>query len=91
MIEHKDQLNQAIVPGSIVAFSWSNNPGVRIGRVEKLTAKRVRIAYKWIWANSAGETRIMEWNYLAVPNRVVVLSDTLQQELTVNKLRGLIP
>ena len=90
-IEHKDSLNQPIHPGATVAFTWSNMPGVKIGTVQKLTRRRVRIAYKWIWADSTGDRRIMEWTYLAVPERVLVLADTLGQELTVQKLKGMLP
>ena len=91
MIEHKDHLQQPIQVGATVAFTFANSPAVRIGTVQKLTKQRVRIAYKWLWANSAGDTRIMDWNYLAVPERVLVLSDTLGQELMVLKLKGMLP
>lgn len=91
MIEHKDHLQQPIQVGATVAFTFANSPAMRIGTVTKLTKQRVRIAYKWIWADSTGDRRIMEWTYLAVPERVVVLTDTLGQELTVLKLRGMLP
>ena len=91
-IQHQDQIGQAIRPGQVVAFCWSGAPGIKIGTVQRLTRQRVRIAYKWTWTHhTTGETRVNEWTYLSTPQRTLVLGDGLGAELTMLKLRGLLP
>lgn len=90
-IQHTDQIGQALRPGQQVAFCYSGAPGIRLGTVQKLTKQRVKVAYKHRWIAHTGETRTSEWTYLSHPERVLVLSDTLQQELTMLKLRGMLP
>jgi hypothetical protein len=91
LIEHKDQLNQAIQPSQIVAFAFAYNNRVNLGTVVKLTRQRVRVLYKHRWIDRDNNVHVYEWNYLARPERILVLTDTLQQELTIAKLKGLIP
>lgn len=91
VIQHTDKINQPITINSVVAFAFSYSNGVRLGTVVKLTAKRVRVAYKHNWRDKNGALHTYEWNYLANPERVLVLTDSLQQELTILKLKGQLP
>jgi hypothetical protein len=88
---HTDQLNQLIQPGSIVAFAYAYSNHLKLGTVIRNTKQRVRVAYKHKWVDKTGTVHVYEWNYLAQPNRILVMSDTLQQELTLAKLKGDIP
>ena len=88
---HQDQLNQPIEPGAIVAFAYTYSNHLKLGTVVRNTRQRVRIAYKHKWADKSGQVHVYEWNYLAQPGRILVISDTIQQELTLAKLKGLIP
>lgn len=87
--EHRDRLEQDILVGAYVAFTWSGNRGVRVGNITKLTAKRVRIAFTASYVRN-GEKVTWPCFHLARPEDVVVLSDTLQQELTMATLKNLI-
>lgn len=90
--EHNDQINQPIKPGQIVAFSYAGAPGIKLGTVLRLTKSRVRIKYNHQWVNNrTNEVHISTYNYLSTPERVLVLSDSLPAELTMLKLRGLLP
>ena len=91
MIEHNDQIGQAIKPGQAVVFAYAYTAGVRIGTVEKLTAKRVAIRYKYRYIDTTGTERSGEWRHYARPERTLVLPDSIPQELTMLKLRGLLP
>ncbi len=88
---HRDQLNQQITPGAIVAFAYAYSNNLKLGTVLKLTKQRVRVAYKHRYTDRAGVVHVYEWNYLAQPGRILVITDTIQQELTIAKLRGDIP
>ena len=88
---HQDQLNQPIVPGRIVAFAYAYSNNIKLGTIIKSTRQRVRVAYKHRWTDKTGVTHTYEWNYLARPKNVLVITDTIQQELTLCKLRGDIP
>ena len=91
-IEHNDQINQEIIPGQAVAFCYSGAPGIKLGTVVKLTQHRVRIAYNWQWYdNTTKETRITKCNYLSTPERILVLSESLNAELILLKLKGMLP
>lgn len=90
-VQHFDQIHQEIRPGQQVAFCYSGAPGIRVGTVVKLTRVRVRVAYKHKWVDHNNNVRINEWTYLSTPERVLVLSDTLPQELMMLKLKGMIP
>lgn len=88
---HTDQLNQPITPGAIVAFAYTYSNNIKLGTVIKSTKQRVRVAYKHRYTDKAGQVHIYEWNYLARPDNILVITDTIQQELTLAKLKGLIP
>jgi hypothetical protein len=90
-IAHTDQIGQPLLPGQPVAFCYSGAPGICLGTVVKLTKQRVRVAYKHKWMDRDNNIRINEWNYLAHPDRTLVLSESLPQELTMLKLKGLLP
>ena len=90
-IQHHDQIGQPLRPGEPVAFCYSGAPGIRLGTVVKLTRQRVRVAYKHSWTDRDGNVRINEWMYLAHPDRTLVLTESLPCELTMLKLKGLLP
>jgi hypothetical protein len=89
--QHQDQLNQPIEPGAIVAFAYAYSNHLKLGTVIRNTKQRVRVAYKHRYTDRAGQVHTYEWNYLAQPSRILVISDTIQQELTLAKLKGDIP
>jgi hypothetical protein len=88
---HQDQLNQPIEPGSIVAFAYAYSNHLKLGTVIRNTRQRVRIAYKHRYTDRSGQEHVYEWNYLAQPGRILVITDTIQQEILLAKLKGLIP
>ena len=91
-IIHLDQLNQEIRVGQAIAFSYAYSNSLRVGTVIKITRQRIRVAYNYKWvSNQTNEERISEWTYLAHPERTLVLSDSLPAELTMLKLRGMLP
>ena len=89
--QHLDQIGQEILPGQPVAFCYSGAPGIRLGTVVKLTKQRVRVAYKHQWIDRENRLHTNQWNYLSTPERVLVLSDQLPAELTLLRLKGLLP
>ena len=88
---HTDQLNQPIANGAIVAFAYTYSNNIKLGTVLKSTRQRVRVAYKHRYTDKAGMVHTYEWNYLARPHNILVITDTIQQELVLAKLKGLIP
>ena len=90
-ISHVDQLEQPIETGDYIAFSYAYSTGIRIGRVIRLTQRRVRIAYKHQYTCREGEVRISEWQYLARPERTLVLGDSLDQQIVMLRLKNLVP
>lgn len=84
--DHKDRLGQAITVGAHVAFTWSANPGIRIGVITKITPKRVRMSFNHKYTRN-GETVNYKCYHIARPEDCLVLSDTLQQELTLATLK----
>lgn len=90
-VEHQDQIGQAIRPGQPVVFAYAYTAGVRIGTVEKLTAKRIAIRYKYQYLRNDGTIQTGEWRHYARPERTLVLPDSIPQELTMLKLKGLLP
>ena len=87
--EHRDRLNQAISIDMIVAFSYSGGKRVHIGRVKKITKKRVRIRYTYEYNPATGQA--MKWltDYQADPANILVL-DHIEHELTLLALRGVL-
>ena len=86
---HKDRLGQQIQIDSIVAFCYSGGNTIHIGRVIKLTAKRVRIAYTYEYVNHAGDRVRWKTTYQAHPDRTLVLNN-IEQQLTVMALKGVV-
>ena len=86
---HKDRLGQQILVDSIVAFCYSGGNTIHIGRVIRLTAKRVRVAYTYEYTNHSGERVRWKTNYQAHGDRILVLN-TIEQELTVMALKGVV-
>ena len=91
IIAHQDQMGQSIETGDYIAFSYAYSTGIRIGRVIRSTQRRVRIAYKHQYTCREGEVRISEWQYLARPERTLVLGDSLDQQIVMLKLKNLVP
>jgi len=87
--QHRDRLNQPILVDSIVAFCYSGGNTIHIGRVVKLTAKRVRVAYTYEYTNHSGDRVRWKTTYQAHADRVLVLNQ-IEQELTVMALKGLV-
>ena len=86
---HKDRLGQNITVDSIVAFCYSGGNTIHIGRVIKLTAKRVRVAYTYEYTNHSGDRVKWKTTYQAHPDRILVLNQ-IEQELTVLALKGVV-
>lgn len=87
--KHIDRLGQPVTVDAVVAFTWRQGTGVRVGRVVKLTAKRVRIAYI-AESTHQGETQRWASNHITAAENVIVLN-SVEQQLTVLALRGLLP
>ena len=87
--QHQDRLGQAIAVDSIVAFCYSGGTTIHIGRVVRLTAKRVRVAYTYEYTNHEGELVRWKTTYQAPGDRVLVLNQ-IEQQLTVLALKGLV-
>jgi hypothetical protein len=86
---HQDRLGQPILIDSIVAFCYSGGTTIHIGRVIRLTAKRVRVAYTYEYTNHAGDRVRWKTNYQAHGDRILVLNH-IEQELTVMALKGVV-
>ena len=86
---HTDRLNQPILPDSIVAFCYTGGNTMHIGRVARITRKRVRIAYRYEHTATNGNKYRWESDYQAQPQNILVLNN-LEQQLTVLALRGLV-
>lgn len=86
--EHVDRLHQPITADSIVAFCYTGGNTIHIGRVARLTAKRVRVNYTYEYTNHEGLPTRWKSNYQAHPSNILVLNN-LEQQLTVLALKGL--
>lgn len=89
--EHRDKLNQTIRVNDIVAFSDSYYNNINLGTVIKLTRCRVRVRYSLEFRRQNGEVKQYTYEYLGNPQRMLVLSESLQSELLMYKLRGKLP
>lgn len=89
--QHTDKLNQQIKPNDIVAFSDSYYNNINLGTVIKLTRCRVRVRYSLEFRRQNGEVKQYTYEYLGNPQRMLVLSESLQSELLMYKLRGKLP
>jgi hypothetical protein len=85
-IEHSDHLGQPIHPGDYVSFTWANYRGVRVGRVSKLTKQRIRIAFNNSYVHDGVRNEYVS-HHVARPTDCLVLSETLQQQLTMAALQ----
>ena len=85
-IEHFDYLGQPICPGDYVSFTWSHGRGVRVGVITKLTKQRVKISYNMSYVHE-GERHYYTGGHIARPGDVLILSEKLQQQLTMATLQ----
>lgn len=89
MEDHKDKLGRPIKLDHIVAFTWSLGTGVNIGRVIKITPKKIRIEYRNTYTHN-GEPRTFTGRHITDSSNTLILNG-IEQELTLAALRGLIP
>ena len=85
-IEHVDFLGQPINVGDHVSFTWAGYRGVRVGVITKLTKQRVRMTFNNSYVHDGVRTYYVS-NHIARPGDCLVLSDTLQQQLTMATLK----
>lgn len=86
IIEHVDFLGQPIGAGDHVTFTWSHACGVRVGVITKLTKQRVKIAYNYSYVHQ-GVRIYCAGRHITHPGNCLVLSDVLQQQLTMATLQ----
>jgi hypothetical protein len=84
--QHFDLLGQPIQVGSYVSFTWAGYRGVRIGVITRLTAKRVRMTFNNSYVHEGVKTHYTS-NHIARPADCLVLSNELQQQLTLATLQ----
>ena len=85
--QHQDRIGQPVTIDSIVAFCYAGGNTIHIGRVIRLTAKRVRVAYTYEYTDHAGDRVRWKTDYQAHGDRILVLNN-IEQELTVMALKG---
>ena len=85
-IEHVDLLGQPIQVGDHVSFTWAGYRGVRVGIITKLTKQRVKMTFNNSYVH-AGVRTYYTSNHIARPTDCLVLSNTLQQQLTMATLQ----
>jgi hypothetical protein len=85
-IEHSDHLGQPIRPGDYVSFTWANYRGIRVGRILKLTKQRVKIIFNNSYVHAGVRNEYTSF-HIARPTDCLVLSETLQQQLTMATLQ----
>jgi hypothetical protein len=85
-IEHFDHLGQTIRPGDYVSFTWSNHRGIRVGQVLRLTKQRIRIRFNNSYVHDGVRTYYTS-NHITRPTDCLVLSEDLQQFLTMATLQ----
>ena len=85
---HIDSLNQPIQVGQPIAFTSSYLQGVKVGIVEKLTAHRVKIRYRYSYYNQ--EKQLCRGSYVTqiAPSRTISLGEELPQHLTMFMLKN---
>jgi len=89
MTQHLDRLGREVKLDDIVAFTWSMGTGVVIGRVIKITPKKIRIEYRATYTHNS-ETRTVTGRHITDSANTLILTG-VEQHLTVAALRGLIP
>jgi hypothetical protein len=85
--EHKDRYGNPILVDHIVAFCYSGGNQIHLGRVVRLTAKRVRIHYTYEYTGLNGVPNRWTSDYQAHPGNILVLSN-IEQHLTMMALKG---
>jgi hypothetical protein len=88
MTQHLDRLGREVKLDHIVAFTWSRATGVTIGRVIRITPKKIRIEYRNTYVHM-GETRIVTGRHITASGNTLILTG-IEQHLTVAALKGLI-
>jgi len=86
VIEHVDFLGQPILVGDYVSFTWAGYRGIRVGVITKLTKQRVRMTFNNSYVRDGVRTYYTS-NHIARPADCLVLSDKLQQQLTMATLK----
>ena len=87
--QHTDRLGQPVRVDTVVAFSYTGGKRVHIGRVTRITAKRVRIRYSFEYTNHVGQLTNWTSDYQADPANIIVL-DHIEQQLTLLALKGVL-
>jgi hypothetical protein len=85
-IEHFDLLGQPIQVGDYVSFTWSGYRGVRVGVITKLTKQRVKMTFNNSYTHN-GMFHSYISHHIARPTDCLVLSEKLQQQLTMATLQ----
>ena len=85
-INHVDLLGQPINVGDHVSFTWSQNRGVRVGVITKMTKQRVKIAFNYSYVHQGTKT-YCQGRHITRPTDCMVLNDKLQQQLTMATLQ----
>lgn len=86
--QHTDRLGTPLEPGQTVTWSSQWSKGVNIGIVARLTAKRVKISYKYSYIPYNSTTP--KWHtitYQAIPNRVIVVNEQTPSAITMYLMR----
>jgi hypothetical protein len=86
VIDHVDFLGQPIQVGNYVSFTWAGCRGIRVGVITKLTKQRVRMTFNNSYVRDGVRTYYTS-NHIARPGDCLVLSDNLQQQLTMATLK----
>ena len=86
VIEHFDHLGQPIHPGDHVSFTWAGYRGVRVGKILKLTKKRVRVVFNNSYVHDNVKHEYVSY-HIARPADCLILSENLQQQLTMATLK----
>jgi hypothetical protein len=85
--EHYDHLNQLIKLNQMCSFSSSYQKGVMLGKVIKITAKRVRIEYKFKYEDRNNNIHVLTYYHVAEPSTIIILNDYTQQYITMRELQ----
>ena len=86
VIKHVDLLGQPIQVGDYVSFTWAGYRGVRVGVITKLTKQRVKMTFN-NWYVRDGIKTYYTSNHITRPADCLILSDKLQQQLTMATLK----
>ena len=84
--KHFDLLGQPIHPDDYVSFTWAGYRGVRVGKILKLTKQRVRIVFNNSYVHDNVKHEYVSY-HIARPTDCLILSEKLQQQLTLATLQ----